>query len=59
MFNTGDIIEYCDELFEVESNYGSSGTVWELNYKLERTGVKISSFHWSAYGVDCKLFERV
>jgi hypothetical protein len=55
MFKSGDIIEYCDELFEVDMNHGGSGTVWELNFNYERTGLRISNFYWSAYGEDCKL----
>lgn len=54
-FKTGDIIDYCSEYFEVKKNYGSSGTVYEVNDKFERTGTLISSFYWGAYGVKCKL----
>jgi hypothetical protein len=57
-FKNGDIIEYCNEYYEVETNYGSSGTVWEVNDKFERTGVRIQNFYWSAYGVDCTLIKE-
>ncbi|AZV43576.1 hypothetical protein BAOM_2967 [Peribacillus asahii] len=56
-FKKGDIIGYCNEFFEVDTNYGSSGSVWEVNDKFERTGVFINNFHWSAYGEDCKLIK--
>ena len=45
-FKTGDIIDYCNGYFEVKDNYGSSGTVYEVNDKFERTGTLISSFYW-------------
>jgi hypothetical protein len=54
-----DIIEYCNDFFEVDTNNGSSGSVWELNGEYERTGVHINNFHWSAYGEDCKLVRSV
>lgn len=56
-FKKGDIIEYCDEIYEVEDGNDTYGTVWELNSNYERTGLQISRFYWSAYGEDCKLIK--
>lgn len=53
-FKKGDIIEFCGEFFEVETNDGNTGIVWELNGKYERTGLRISKFYWK-YGEECKL----
>ena len=54
-FKKGDIIKYCNDLFEVDENYGNGGVVWEVNDNYERTGVKDTNFYWSAYGSDCEL----
>lgn len=56
-FKPGDIVDYCDEWFEVETNHGNSGTVWEVNNEFKRTGQRVTNFYWSAYGVDCKLIK--
>lgn len=57
-FRKGDIIEYCGELFQVESNYGNSGAVYPVNSQYKRFDTMISNFCWSAYGEDCKLVKR-
>jgi hypothetical protein len=57
-FNIGDIIEYCDETYEVlEVNFfNDGGTVAE--WYNGKCGDIISNFKWSAYGEDCKLVKR-
>lgn len=57
-FKVGDIIDYCGDLYEVASNHGTSGQVWELTKEHKRTGHLVVSFYWSAYGEDCKLVKR-
>lgn len=57
-FTKGDIIEYCNELFEVENVNYNSGTVYQVNDKHERSGLMIKNFYWSAYGEDCTLIKR-
>ncbi|MEC0091784.1 hypothetical protein [Paenibacillus macquariensis] len=47
-FQKGDIIEYCEEQFEVLVNDGNSGTVKEYP-----DGDVIGNFRWDVYGVKC------
>ncbi len=55
VFKPGDIIEYCDDKFEVLENHGYKGTVKELG----KNPVVISSFHWFYCGTGCKLVKAV
>lgn len=53
-FKQGDIIDYCDELYEVVHNNGWSGTVREY-FGEGKYGETISNFKWDIYGEKCKL----
>lgn len=55
-FKPGDVIEYCDEKFEVVNNSGWSGTVKEYFGK-GKYGDVISNFKWDIYGEKCILVE--
>jgi len=53
-FKKGDVIEYCDELYEVIKNFGWSGTVKEY-FTDGSYGDTITNFKWDIYGEKCKL----
>jgi len=53
-FKPKDIIEYCNDQYEVIVNYGNSGRVRE-NCK---DGTIIDPFYWEIYGEKCKLVSR-
>lgn len=57
-FKRGDIIKWQDDYFEVETNEGSSGSVWELNSNKERTGTVISNFYWEFYDEAARLIRK-
>ncbi len=46
-FQPGEIIEYCDDRFEVVENHGSSGIVKDV------FGTDRYAFMWRAFGEDC------
>lgn len=50
-FKKGDIIEFCDDEFEVIENYGDSGKVKENG----KGGCIIKPFYWNYCGEICKL----
>jgi hypothetical protein len=58
-FKHGDIIEWCNEYYQVDTNNGDSGSVWELNHEHQRTGTLIQRFYWSYDGEDCKLIKAL
>jgi len=43
-FEKGDIICYCGELYVVESNFGDSGTVFEVDSAYKRSSGLITNF---------------
>jgi len=60
-FKKGDIIEFCDEQYEVLENYGTSGKVREYPYsQINNWGFQtvIDSFYWNYSGEKCKLISR-
>ena len=52
-FESGDTIEFCDELFIVIENYGKSGRVRESN-----SSTVINNFFWEFENDNCKLIEK-
>ena len=56
-FEKGNIICYCGELYVVESNFGDSGTVFEVDSYYKRSSGLITNFRWDAYGEKCKLIK--
>jgi hypothetical protein len=48
-FESGELIEFCDDQYEVLANHGNSGTVRELGLN----GSKINPFYWSFGGEYC------
>jgi hypothetical protein len=48
-FQPGETIDYCDEHYVVEANYGNSGTVRELHGTS-----RISPFYWTFDGAACR-----
>jgi len=60
-FKKGDIIEFCEDQFEVLENYGNSGKVREYpNTQKDNWGFQtvIYPFYWEYQGSKCKLIKR-